>query len=163
MRDLKAVQPDEMKVVRASDKHVPAVVQIAGEAGLSHWSFDDYILETCRHNSIFLVVEISPCYVIGFIVGRIVPGVSNSESLTSEIYNIAVIPDFRKRGIGSKLLSNFIQISSSCGVGEVILEVRGQNVRARKFYASHGFKPCGERKGFYLDPADHAIIMKSML
>jgi ribosomal-protein-alanine N-acetyltransferase len=163
MQDLKQIQADEITILRAADKHVAAVVRIAEDSGLSHWSTKDYVLETRRHDSIFLAGEIPSGDVIGFIVGRIVSGGHSRESLTSEIYNIAVIPNFRRFGVGSRLLSSFIRIAASCSAKEVILEVRSQNMTAQTFYISRGFKPCGERKRFYSHPPDDAIIMKSRL
>jgi len=161
MRDPKPIKSGEITVLRASERHVSAVIGIADEAGLSHWSAEDYLLETVRHDSIFLVAETPSGEAIGFIVGRVVPG--ENERSISEIYNTAVIGQFRRSGIGSKLLSRFVQLSVRQGAHEVVLEVRSQNTTAQNFYVSQGFQPCGERKGFYLGPPDHAIIMKSRL
>jgi ribosomal-protein-alanine N-acetyltransferase len=39
------------------------------------------------------------------------------------------------------------------------LEVRSQNIPARKLYTAYGFKEIGIRKNYYKNPQDDAIIM----
>ena len=41
----------------------------------------------------------------------------------------------------------------------VFLEVRESNVPARNLYHSYGFSEIGERKNYYRDPIENAIIM----
>ena len=77
---------------------------------------------------------------------------NNSDSL--EIMKIGVNPLFREKGFGS-ILINEIKKSRM----EIFLEVRENNMTARKFYEKNGFKEAGKRKNYYRDTGEAAIIM----
>ncbi|MGT2745284.1 ribosomal protein S18-alanine N-acetyltransferase [Streptococcus phocae subsp. phocae] len=72
-----------------------------------------------------------------------------------EITNIAVLPTYQGQGIASQLLK---QLDSS--LGPVFLEVRQSNEKAQRLYARHGFEIVGERKEYYHNPVETALIMK---
>ncbi|HHV95125.1 MAG TPA: ribosomal protein S18-alanine N-acetyltransferase [Clostridiaceae bacterium] len=75
------------------------------------------------------------------------------------ITNIAVHPEFRKNGIGSKLLEKLIEISREKGIKKITLEVRKSNTAAKNLYYKYGFKDAGIRKYYYTDNGEDAIIM----
>jgi len=75
------------------------------------------------------------------------------------ITNIAVHPEFRKNGIGSRLLEKLIDISQENGVEKLTLEVRRSNTAAKNLYYKYGFKEEGIRKCYYADNGEDAIIM----
>lgn len=77
---------------------------------------------------------------------------NNSDSL--EIMKIGVNPEYREKGFGT-ILVNEIKKSRM----EIFLEVRENNVTARKFYEKNGFKEAGKRKNYYRDTNEAAIIM----
>ena len=76
-----------------------------------------------------------------------------------EILNLAVTPNARRVGIGSRLLAEALQIVRSQGARRVFLEVRAGNRAAIAFYEHHGFRACGRRPGYYCDPAEDALIL----
>ncbi|WP_300343341.1 ribosomal protein S18-alanine N-acetyltransferase [Fusobacterium sp.] len=76
----------------------------------------------------------------------------NSESL--EIMKIAVLPEFRKKGIGKILLDEIEKLKK-----DIFLEVRESNIVAREFYIKNSFKEIGKRKNYYKDNNEAAIIM----
>ena len=73
------------------------------------------------------------------------------------ITNIAVHPEWRKKGIASKILEELIKSAEGCG--QIFLEVRESNIAAISLYEKHGFKNCGVRKNFYHSPVENGIIM----
>ncbi|HHW30747.1 MAG TPA: ribosomal protein S18-alanine N-acetyltransferase [Clostridiaceae bacterium] len=75
------------------------------------------------------------------------------------ITNIAVHPEFRRNGIGSRLLSKLVEIARENDVYAMTLEVRKSNLGAQELYKKHGFKPSGIRKAYYSDNGEDAIIM----
>lgn len=77
---------------------------------------------------------------------------NNSDSL--EIMKIGVNPQYREKGFGT-ILINEIKKSRM----EIFLEVRENNMTARKFYEKNGFKEAGKRKNYYRDTNEAAIIM----
>lgn len=73
-----------------------------------------------------------------------------------EILNLAVAPEFRRKGIARQLWAVFLERSR----GSVFLEVRESNQAALSLYFSLGFQELGRRHGYYQDPPESAIVMK---
>ncbi len=73
--------------------------------------------------------------------------------------NIAVRKTERRSGIGSALMSDFVDGMKGKGVSEISLEVRKSNDPAINLYKKYGFSVCGERKKYYLDNGEDALIM----
>ncbi len=79
------------------------------------------------------------------------------------ICNIAVFPQFRRHGIGRRLVYALIDSARELGVSELTLEVRSSNEPAKALYRSFGFEEVGKRKNFYNSPAEDAIVMNLSL
>jgi [ribosomal protein S18]-alanine N-acetyltransferase len=75
------------------------------------------------------------------------------------ITNIAVHPEFRGNGIGSKLLRELICLAKNEGITCLTLEVRKSNQTAQALYNKFGFVAEGIRKSYYTDNGEDAIIM----
>ena len=76
-----------------------------------------------------------------------------------EITNVATHPDFRRRGLASALLEALKREAAERGIESIFLEVRRSNTAARELYQKQGFEVIGERKGFYSNPKEDAILM----
>lgn len=74
------------------------------------------------------------------------------------VTNVAVLPQFRNRGIGRQLLEYAIKDSENL-LEFMSLEVRNSNKVAYSLYQKLGFLPVGVRKNFYTNPKEDAIIM----
>jgi len=75
------------------------------------------------------------------------------------ITNIAVHPEYRQNGIGSRLVEKLVDIAKERGIVKMTLEVRKSNLAAQALYCKYGFKEMGLRKGYYADNGEDAIIM----
>ena len=75
------------------------------------------------------------------------------------ITNIAVLPSFRRRGLGRAIVDALKSEAQKRGITVVFLEVRESNEGAIALYLSEGFSECGKRKGFYRHPTEDAIQM----
>lgn len=78
------------------------------------------------------------------------------------IHNIAVLPDFQKRGLAKKLLQHLLISAEKKGAVKALLEVRSSNVSALGLYSVCGFKTEGLRKNYYRDGED-ALLMTRVL
>lgn len=74
-----------------------------------------------------------------------------------QITNIAVLPEFRGRGIAGKLINKMLEMSAD--MSRIILEVRESNVPAINLYKKFGFYEAGIRKKFYHSPVENGIVM----
>jgi [ribosomal protein S18]-alanine N-acetyltransferase len=81
--------------------------------------------------------------------------------MASEVHviNLAVHPDFRRRGIGELLLIRAVELSIHLRAILITLEVRPSNKAAQALYAKYGFTERGVRKAYYLDNREDAVIM----
>ena len=75
------------------------------------------------------------------------------------ITNVAVHPDFRRRGIAQKLLDVFENFATANKLAFLTLEVRESNYGAIALYGSRGYRGVGRRKNYYEHPKEDAIIM----
>jgi ribosomal-protein-alanine N-acetyltransferase len=75
------------------------------------------------------------------------------------VMNIAVIPEFRRRGIGRSLLERMFEITSADPRRGYTLEVRVSNTDAIRLYERLGFEARGIRRGYYTDNREDALIM----
>lgn len=77
-----------------------------------------------------------------------------------QITNIAIDRAYRGRGIGKRLLLDFIKNAKEKGLQMLILEVRQSNIIAQNLYQSVGFKEIACRKGYYNQPKEDALILQ---
>lgn len=118
--------------------------------GAEGWS-ENGIAETLKRNGHYFICEIN-----GKIVGH---GGFTTVLDEGDITNIAVRPEFRRKGLASKILEAMIDSANKQNLAFLTLEVRSQNTPAMSLYEKYGFTVRGERKNFYREPTDNAKIM----
>lgn len=83
----------------------------------------------------------------------------------SHLLNLSIEAGRQRGGLGSRMMAHLLEVSRHYEAARVLLEVRRSNDAARAFYAVHGFRELGERRGYY--PAgkgrEDAIIMERQL
>lgn len=143
-RRLAALGPlgDEIRPLRESDlPSLSAIQSTSPEA--AQWKPEDYL----RFDS---HIAMRRGMLAGFIVSR---QIAEGER---EILNLAVRPDFRRKGIAKSL----IQADLRRWPGEHFLEVRESNTPARNLYRGLGFREAGVRPGYYEFPPEPGIVMR---
>jgi ribosomal-protein-alanine N-acetyltransferase len=75
------------------------------------------------------------------------------------VMNVAVAPEFRRRGIATLLLERLFDVTASDQRRGYTLEVRVSNHDAIKLYERLGFEARGIRRGYYTDNREDALIM----
>jgi ribosomal protein S18 acetylase RimI-like enzyme len=74
----------------------------------------------------------------------------------AEILNLAVDPAWRRRGVGSALLTAVAERAQ----GVIFLEVAESNAPAIALYGKHGWIDAGFRPGYYNHGTVNAVVMK---
>lgn len=77
----------------------------------------------------------------------------------AHVVTVAVLPEERRLGLGRALVHGLIHVALTHGMSSATLEVRASNEPARALYRSYGFYEVGERKRYYSDNREDAIIM----
>lgn len=75
------------------------------------------------------------------------------------ITNIAVHPEYRRRGYGSALVRRLIDEAKRLKLVMLTLEVREGNMPAQGLYRKYGFEVLGRRVKYYADNKEDALIM----
>jgi ribosomal-protein-alanine N-acetyltransferase len=140
----------EYFVCSMEQKHIKEIVALERICFSEPWS-EESILDFYKNGTKFFVAEEN---------GKVLGYVGLSTVLDEGyITNVAVFPEHRKRGIGKALLERVFSYAKDNALSFVSLEVRKSNLAAISLYEKLGFKTEGERKNFYRDPVENALIM----
>jgi ribosomal-protein-alanine N-acetyltransferase len=136
-----------------------AVVEIEIESGLSPWGWDAYHKELQSPAEVIMLVARAASAgqaVAGFIVSRLI-------GPELHVYNVAVRPEFRRRGVAAQLLQAVVDWGRRNGAQLAFLEVREGNSAAQSLYRGCGFAVAGRRRQYYAAPVEDALLMSVSL
>jgi ribosomal-protein-alanine N-acetyltransferase len=135
------------------------VVEIEETSGLSRWGWSAYYAELQGRNShLMLVARIDSqeqtrrSKLAGYIVARM-----GADEL--HINNVAVREEYRRRGIGRRLIDQILEEGKRSGATKAFLELRAGNKAALALYEECGFRVTSRRKQYYSDPVEDALVM----
>jgi ribosomal-protein-alanine N-acetyltransferase len=77
----------------------------------------------------------------------------------AHISTLAVHPNYRRRGVGARLLRAALERASGLGAEIATLEVRVSNQVAVTMYQGSGFRVAGRRARYYRDNGEDALVM----
>ncbi|HYM05358.1 MAG TPA: ribosomal protein S18-alanine N-acetyltransferase [Terriglobales bacterium] len=77
-----------------------------------------------------------------------------------EIENIAIAGTARRRGLGTRLLGELLDMARARGAAAIFLEVRESNQAARALYEKWAFLESGRRPIYYKNPPEDAILYR---
>lgn len=139
------------EITPMAQTHIMDIVEIEKKCFSAPWSKNGIAEEIYNPNAHFLAA-VSDKLVLGYI------GV---HEVCDEAYvdNLAVNPNYQRLGIGEKLLTAAQNGAFDRGCGFISLEVRKSNHSAIALYEKLGYKKVGERKNFYTEPLEDAVIM----
>jgi ribosomal-protein-alanine N-acetyltransferase len=75
-----------------------------------------------------------------------------------ELENVAVLPEFRRRGAAIALISALLSQARANAASRILLEVRASNQGAIRLYEHTGFCKLACRPGYYSNPPEDALI-----
>ena len=144
-----------MEIIKMQESHVPQVAALEAICFRDPWSEKSVASELDNPLSYWLVA-VEEDAVLGYIGSQTVLD-------ESDVMNVAVHPDHRRRGIAEALvraLSDALREKGSC---KLTLEVRASNAYAIALYEKLEFKQIGLRKNYYRNPKEDAFILQKEL
>ncbi len=143
---------NNIEVVKMTREHLDGVMTIENLSFKIPWSRNAFIDELTTNEMAVYVVAVSGKEILGYGgLWRVLD--------EGHITNIAVHPEFRRCGAGSRIMDELLRQCRDCGILSLTLEVRRSNLPAQKLYGKYGFRSEGIRKGYYSDTGEDAIIM----
>ncbi|KSU57591.1 ribosomal-protein-alanine acetyltransferase [[Bacillus] enclensis] len=144
------VQDMEIRFMTVDD--LDAVMEIEHRSFSIPWTREAFYNEIEQnHLSTYLVVEDGEC-IAGYCGVWLVVD-------EAHITNVAVLPDYRGKGLGEALMKRIMEIAKQVGARVMTLEVRVSNEAAKGLYRKMGFQDGGIRKRYYSDNQEDALVM----
>ena len=141
-----------MMIVTMTSEHVAQIAELEAICFRDPWSEKSVASELNNPLSLWLVA----------LDGERVAGYVGSQSVMgeSDMMNVAVHPDYRRRGIAEKLCLALVDALREKGNHCLSLEVRSSNAPAKALYEKLGFVQVGLRKNYYRNPREDACILR---
>ncbi len=141
-----------MIIETMKSSHVAQVAQLEKICFSDPWSENSIASELTNKLSFWLVA----------MEGDTVAGYIGSQTVMdeSDMMNVAVHPDFRRKGIAEALVNTLVENLSKMGSRCLTLEVRASNAPAIALYEKLGFSEIGRRKNYYRNPREDALILR---
>ena len=144
-----------MKIVEMQSCHVAPIAELEKLCFSDPWSENSIAYELTSRLSYWLVAEENGD-VLGYIGSQSVLG-------ESDMMNVAVHPDHRRKGIAEALIlalsEELKQRNNTC----LTLEVRASNTPAITLYEKLDFQQVGRRPNYYRNPKEDALILRKAL
>ena len=140
-----------MKIIPMNESHVAQVAALEKQCFSDPWSENSVASELENPLSLWLIAEED-----GAVCGYV-----GSQTVLDEtdMMNIAVHPDCRRKGIAAALITELVSRLKARGSRVLRLEVRESNFSAITLYEALGFTQLGLRKNYYRNPKENALIL----
>jgi ribosomal-protein-alanine N-acetyltransferase len=142
----------KLTIRKMTVEDVPAVVDLDQKSFSLPWPERSFRFEITDN-------PVSRCWVAeldGKVVGMIVVWLIVDEA---HVATLATHPEFRRQGIGQRLLSHALRDLIQEGARRSFLEVRESNLAAQEMYRKFGYEETGRRRRYYRDNDEDAILM----
>ena len=141
-----------MMIVPMNESHVPHVAELEKICFSDPRSEKSVASELNNSLSCWLVAE----------ENGVVTGYVGSQTVIdeSDMMNVAVHPDHRRKGIAEALVVELVEALKKRESHCLTLEVRASNAPAKALYEKLGFAQVGLRKNYYRNPKEDALILR---
>jgi ribosomal-protein-alanine N-acetyltransferase len=168
------IEPAQLTIDAMTLDDVPAVMAIDAVSFPRPWPEQSWRYEIRdNHNARCFVARMAvtapPLTLVQRLLGEKHPGaVSTVVGMAcmwividqAHIATIASAVAYRSQGVGRAVLRRCIDVAHAAGCHNVMLEVRISNHVAQALYRSFGFEVTGERKRYYSDNQEDALVME---
>jgi ribosomal-protein-alanine N-acetyltransferase len=141
-----------MRIENMTADHIAQVAALEAICFADPWSEKSVASELTNPLSLWLVA----------MDGERLAGYVGSQSVLgeSDMMNVAVHPDYRRKGIAEALCNALIEALKKKENHCLTLEVRASNEPAKALYEKQGFIQVGLRKNYYRNPKEDACILR---
>ena len=141
-----------VRIVPMTADHLDEVAELERVCFTTPWSRNMLAEELDNYLSAFLVALDDNDKVAGY---------AGLQAVLDEGYitNVAVFPQYRRRGAAGKLLDVFLRFARANHLAFLTLEVRPSNAAAIALYTRFGFREAGRRRNYYDLPKEDALIL----
>ena len=145
----------DLVIEKMTVAHIEDIAKLEKDCFSSPWSEDGLKSELENKFARFFVA----------FSGDRVAGYIGSHNVLGEVYitNVAVFPDFRRKGVGKALVEFLVDQMKLEKAEFVTLEVRKSNSNAISLYEKCGFEKVGVRKDFYEKPREDGVLMTNYI
>jgi ribosomal-protein-alanine N-acetyltransferase len=133
-------------------RDMPEVLEIENRSFEFPWSEEDIIRCLRQRNCIGMVAEYEE-RVVGFMIYEL-------HKNRLHILNFAVRQEYRRRGVGTRMVEKLVGKLSHQRRSRILLEVRETNLDAQLFFRSAGFRAISVLRDFYDDTTEDAYLMQ---
>jgi ribosomal-protein-alanine N-acetyltransferase len=137
---------------RIDQGDLEAVLEIERASYPTPWSLAMFSAELAKPGSLALGAYLESGELVGY-------AVASRYVDAWHVMNVAVAPEYRRRGIARVLLERLFEITADDPRRGHTLEVRVSNAAAIKLYERLGFERRGIRRSYYTDNREDALIM----
>ncbi|MCG2721714.1 MAG: ribosomal protein S18-alanine N-acetyltransferase [Thermodesulfovibrionales bacterium] len=146
---------DEGTLREMREDDIRQIMDIENESFSTPWTEAAFLAEIHKPYSLSRVLMIGD-RLVGYLCMNLILD-------EGHILNLAVYPDFRRRGLATRLINEALTELKKKGCRFIYLEVRGSNTVAKQFYLQFGFRDAGLRKKYYTSPVEDAVLMMRQL
>ena len=141
-----------MRIEKMTSEHVAQIAEIEKLCFNDPWS-EKSVASELGNKLAYWLVALEDDRVAGYVGSQTVLD-------WTDMMNVAVHPDFRRRGIGEALVEQLTADLMKMGSRCLTLEVRESNAPAIGLYEKLGFVQVGLRKNYYRNPRENALILR---
>ena len=137
----------------ATPEEIDAMLAIEQASFTNPWTREMYLAELKNQGvSFFFLARDKNRQIVGFCsFWRVLDEL--------HINNLAVLPECRRSGVATALLSRVLEEAVRLGTRRTMLEVRRSNVPAQELYQKFGFTVSGVRSKYYTNPPEDALVL----
>lgn len=138
-------------IVPLSEEHISTLAELERLCFSDPWS-ENSLREMLTSETARFFVAMADEKIVGYMGSHIVCD-------SAYVDNIAVFPQYRRKGVAKALIDHVLTMIQANGVEFISLEVRPSNTPALQLYQSLGFETMGVRPNYYRNPTENAFIM----
>ena len=141
-----------MEILKMTGDHAGKIAQLETVCFSTPWS-ENSVGEELKNPLSLWLLAVEGETLLGYVGSQTVMG-------ETDMMNVAVDPDYRRQGLGEKLVLALVEALRERDSHCLTLEVRASNAPAIALYEKLGFAQVGRRPNYYRNPKEDALILR---